>query len=140
VQEKVRAYAGSDNIMYYDEKDFHAPVASGSFRTDGMFVVPCSMKTLAGIAGGYANNLTERAADVAMKEGRPLVLSPRELPFSPIHLENMLKLARLGVRIAPPVIGFYHRPKGVDDIIDFIAGRILDAMGVEHRLFRRWGE
>lgn len=139
VQEKIRAYVKSDNVRYYDEKDFYAPIASGSFKTDGMFVVPCSMKTLAGIASGYANSLTERAADVTIKERRPLVLSPREMPFSPIHLENMLKLSRIGVAIVPPVIGFYHRPAGLDDVIDFIAGRILDAMGVEHSLFRRWG-
>lgn len=139
VQEKIRAYVKSDNVRYYDEKDFYAPIASGSFKTAGMFVVPCSMKTLAGIASGYANSLTERAADVTIKERRPLVLSPREMPFSPIHLENMLKLSRIGVAIVPPVIGFYHRPAGLDDVIDFIAGRILDAMGVEHSLFRRWG-
>lgn len=139
VQEKIRAFGGSDRLYYYDERNFYSPVASGSFRTDGMFVVPCSMKTLAGIAAGYANSLVERAADVTVKERRPLVLSPREMPFSPIHLENMLKLSRIGVAIVPPVIGFYHRPRGVEDIIDFIAGRILDSMGVEHKLFRRWG-
>ncbi len=140
VQDKIRAFAGSDNIHFYADRNFHAPVASGSFSTDGMFVAPCSMKTLAGIACGYANGLVERAADVTLKEGRPLVLSPRETPFSAIHLENMLKLSRIGVRIVPPVIGFYHRPGGLDDVIDFIAGKILDSMGVEHRLFRRWGE
>ncbi|MDA8077713.1 MAG: UbiX family flavin prenyltransferase [Nitrospiraceae bacterium] len=140
VQEKIRAFAGSDLIHYYGDRNFHSPVASGSFRTDGMFVAPCSMKTLAGIACGYANGLVERAADVTIKEGRPLVLCPRETPFSAIHLENMLKLSRIGVKIVPPVIGFYHRPEGLDDVIDFIAGKVLDAMGVEHRLFRRWGE
>jgi flavin prenyltransferase len=138
IREKVSAYAGSP-VQYHDEHHFEAPVASGSFRTDGMFVVPCSMKTLAGIAAGYSNSLIERAADVTIKEGRPLVLSPREMPFSAIHLENMLKLSRLGVKIAPPVIGFYHKPAGMDELIDFIAGKLLDTMGVEHEIYRRWG-
>jgi len=138
IREKVSVYAGSP-VQYYDEHHFESPVASGSFKTDGMFVVPCSMKTLAGIAGGYSNSLIERAADVTIKEGRPLVLSPREMPFSPIHLENMLKLSRLGVRIAPPVVGFYHKPAGMEELIDFIAGKLLDAMGVEHEIYRRWG-
>jgi 4-hydroxy-3-polyprenylbenzoate decarboxylase len=117
----------------------YAPVASGSFKTDGMFVVPCSMKTLAGIANGYADNLIQRAADVVIKEGRPLLLSPREMPFSAIHLENMLKLARLGVKIAPPIPAFYHKPKSLDDMVSFIVGKMLDAFGIEHEIFRRWG-
>lgn len=115
-----------------------APVASGSFHTDGMLVVPCSMKTLSGIANGYANNLITRAADVTIKEGRTLVLSPRETPLSAIHLENMLKLARIGVRIVPPVMGFYHRPESTGDMLAFMAGKILDTAGVEHSLFKRW--
>jgi 4-hydroxy-3-polyprenylbenzoate decarboxylase len=139
IQEAIRVFTGTEQVFYYGEKNFEAPVSSGSFRTDGMFVVPCSMKSLAGIAGGYSNSLIERAADVTIKEGRPLVLSPREIPFSAIHLENMLKLARLGVRIVPPVCGFYHRPRTIGDMIDFIAGRILDAMGVEHDIYTRWG-
>ncbi|MGC2063408.1 MAG: flavin prenyltransferase UbiX [Thermodesulfovibrionales bacterium] len=138
IQEKLRAYAGSP-VHFHAEHHFEAPVASGSFKTDGMFVVPCSMKTLAGIAGGYSNSLIERAADVTIKEGRPLVLSPREMPLSSIHLENMLKLSRLGVKIAPPVVGFYHKPADMDELIDFIAGKLLDAMGVEHEIYRRWG-
>jgi 4-hydroxy-3-polyprenylbenzoate decarboxylase len=97
------------------------------------------MKTLSGIANGYANNLIERAADVTIKEGRPLLLSPREMPFSAIHLENMLKLARLGVKIAPPVPAFYQKPKKLDDIVNFIVGKILDSFGIEHDLFKRWG-
>lgn len=138
IQGRIRTACGADDIYYYDEKNFEAPVSSGSFITEGMCVVPCSMKTLAGIAAGYANSLIERAADVTIKEGRPLLLSPREMPFSAIHLENMLKLSRLGVKIAPPVIGFYHRPESVDDIVDFISGKILDAMDVQHGLYRRW--
>jgi flavin prenyltransferase len=139
IQGKIREFFGSEKIFYYHEKNFESPIASGSFKTDGMFVVPCSMKSLAGIANGYSNSLVERAADVTIKEGRPLVLSPREMPFHAIHLENMLKLARLGVKIAPPVIGFYHQPKNIDDLVDFIAGKILDVMGVEHQIYQRWG-
>ncbi|OGW28165.1 MAG: aromatic acid decarboxylase [Nitrospirae bacterium GWC2_42_7] len=139
IQKELRRYFKTKNIYYYSENNLYAPVASGSFITNGMFVVPCSMKTLSGIANGYANSLIERAADVIIKESRPLVISPREMPFSAIHLENMLKLARLGVKIVPPVLGFYHKPKDISDLVDFIAGKILDAMGIEHNIFKRWG-
>ncbi|HEX8948472.1 MAG TPA: flavin prenyltransferase UbiX [Dissulfurispiraceae bacterium] len=139
-EKTVRKQFGTDRLFFYEDKYMEAPVASGSFRTDGMLVVPCSMKTLSGIANGYANNLIERAADVVIKEGRPLLLSPREMPFSALHLENMLKLARLGVRIAPPVPAFYHKPHELNDVVDFIVGKILDNFGVEHSLFKRWGE
>jgi len=136
----IREQFKTDRIFFYEDKQMEAPVASGSFKTDGMLVVPCTMKTLSGIANGYANNLIERAADVVIKEGRPLLLSPREMPFSAIHLENMLKLARLGVRIAPPVPAFYQGPKNLDDMVNFIIGKILDSFGVEHELFKRWGK
>ena len=139
VQGRVRQSLRSESIYYHDEMDLSAPVSSGSFRTDGMFIVPCSMKTLAGVAGGYTENLIQRTADVTIKEGRLLVISPREMPFSAIHLENMLKLARLGVRIAPPVMGFYHNPRTIEDMVDFAAGKILDLMGIEHEIFKRWG-
>ncbi|GAB4390476.1 MAG: flavin prenyltransferase UbiX [Thermodesulfovibrionales bacterium] len=135
---RAREHFGSGNLRVWSEANMYAPVASGSFITDGMLVVPCTMKTLAGIASGYANGLVERAADVTLKEGRPLVLSPRETPLSAIHLENMLKLARLGVRIVPPMASFYHRPETVGEMVDFFAGKVLDAMGVEHDIFRRW--
>ncbi len=135
----IRKYFNTKRLFFYEDKHMEAPIASGSFKTDGMLVVPCSMKTLAGIANGYANNLIERAADVTIKEGRPLLLSPREMPFSAIHLENMLKLARLGVKIAPPVPAFYHKPKSLDDMVSFIVGKILDTFGIEHELFKRWG-
>lgn len=137
--EKIGKYFNSKKIFYHNESDLAAPFSSGSFKTDGMLIVPCSMKTLSGIANGYANTLIERAADVTIKEGRMLLISPREMPFSAIHLENMLKLARLGVRVAPPLLAFYHKPKKIDDILDFIAGKILDAVGIEHKLFKRWG-
>ncbi|MCL4537942.1 MAG: UbiX family flavin prenyltransferase [Nitrospirae bacterium] len=135
----IRRHFKTDRLFFYEDKDMEAPIASGSFKTDGMLVVPCSMKTLSGIANGYANNLIERAADVVIKEGRPLLLSPREMPFSAIHLENMLKLARLGVKIAPPVPAFYQKPKNIDDIVNFIVGKILDTFSIEHTLFKRWG-
>lgn len=134
----LRDYAKSDNLDYFADSDFYAPIASGSFKIDGMLVVPCSMKTLSSIAVGSASNLIERAADVTIKEGRKLLLSPREMPFSAVHLENMLKLARLGVRIAPPLPAFYHNPETLDDMVDFVTGKILDGMGIENELFKRW--
>jgi 4-hydroxy-3-polyprenylbenzoate decarboxylase len=138
VEKKIRAYFDTKKIRYCNEHHMAAPVSSGSFKTDGMFIVPCSMKTLSGVANGYTENLIQRAADVTMKEGRALILCPREMPFSAIHLENMLKLARLGVKIAPPVLGFYHKPSSIDDLTDFIAGKILDSMGIPHDIYKRW--
>jgi 4-hydroxy-3-polyprenylbenzoate decarboxylase len=138
-EKKVQKHFGSNNIRLFHESSLAAPIASGSFVTDGMFVVPCSMKTLSGIANGYANTLIERAADVVLKEGRRLIVSPREMPFSPVHLENMLKLARLGASIAAPVPAFYHKPKDIKGIVDFVVGKILDTVGIEHTLFQRWG-
>ena len=137
-EEKIRAFFRTTQIRYHNEADMEAPVSSGSFITDGMFIVPCSMKTLSGVAQGYTENLIQRAADVTMKEGRPLLVSPREMPFSAIHLENMLKLARLGVKIVPPVPAFYHRPGSIEDLIDFLAGKILDSMAVLHDIYARW--
>lgn len=138
IEKKVRASLGSKNIHYCNEQNMAAPISSGSFKHDGMFIVPCSMKTLSGVAQGYTENLIQRAADVTIKEGRPLLLSPREMPFSAIHLENMLKLSRLGVKIAPPVPGFYHAPRTIDDLIDFMAGKILDSMDIDHNIYKRW--
>ena len=138
IQKKIRGSLGSKRIHYCNGHNMAAPVSSGSFKTDGMFIVPCSMKTLAGVAAGYTENLIQRSADVTLKEGRLLLLSPREMPFSAIHLENMLKLARLGVKIVPPVPGFYHGPRSIDDLVDFMAGKILDSMGIEHNIFKRW--
>jgi len=138
IEKKIRTSLGSKKIYYCNERNMAVSVSSGSFKHDGMFIVPCSMKTLSGVAQGYTENLIQRAADVTIKEGRPLLLSPREMPFSAIHLENMLKLARLGVKIAPPVPGFYHCPRSIDDLIDFMAGKILDAMGIDHNIYKRW--
>jgi len=138
-EKKIKKYFASKNLNYYCEQNLAASFSSGSFLTEGMFVVPCSMKTLSGIANGYANNLIERAADVMLKEGRKLILAPREMPFNAIHLENMLSLARLGVTIAPPVPAFYQNPRDIKDIVDFVVGKILDSAGIEHDLFKRWG-
>ena len=117
-----------------------APVASGSGAPAAMVVCPCSTGTLSAIACGASDNLIERAADVAIKEGRKLILVPREAPFSPLHLENMLKLSRLGVTIMPAAPGFYHQPQTVGDLVDFIVARLLDHLGVEQTLVKRWGE
>ncbi|MGI9952089.1 UbiX family flavin prenyltransferase [Moorellaceae bacterium AZ2] len=133
--EAVRALA----TVNYQEDHLEAAVASGSFRHEGMVVVPCSMKTLANIAHGLASNLVSRAADVTLKEGRKLILVPRETPLNAIHLENMLRLARLGVVILPPMPAFYHRPRTLEDLVDHLVGRILDQLGLEHNLYRRWG-
>lgn len=124
----------------YDNRDMTAPVASGSFLTAGMVIAPCSMKTLAGIANGYSQNLLERAADVTIKEGRKLVLVPRETPLSAIHLENMLKLARMGVVIAPPMPAFYINPKQVCELVDHHVGKIMDQFGFSNTLVKRWQE
>jgi 4-hydroxy-3-polyprenylbenzoate decarboxylase len=138
VTEKIQKYYSSKNVRYLSDKNLAAPISSGSFRTGSMFVVPCSMKTLSGIANGYANNLIERSADVVLKEGRRLILAPREMPLNAIHLENMLRLARLGVTLAPPIPAFYHKPESIDDIVNFVVGKLLDIAGVEHNLVPRW--
>ena len=135
---KIQRHFSSKKVKFYQENNLFAPISSGSFVTDGMFVLPCTVKTLSAIAHGYADNLIERSADVTLKEGRMLIIAPREMPFSPIHLENMLKLARLGVTIAPPVPAFYQKPDSIDDVVDFVVGKILDSAGISHDLFRRW--
>lgn len=130
----------SNRLVYYPVKDIGAAIASGSFLTKGMVVVPCSMGTLSGIAHGTSDNLVRRAADVVLKEGRPLYIVPRETPLHLIHLENMTKLASMGVRIIPAMPGFYQRPQTLEEAVDFMVGKILDSMGIEHQLYRRWGE
>jgi 4-hydroxy-3-polyprenylbenzoate decarboxylase len=122
----------------YSADDQAAAISSGSFRTDGMVIVPCSMKTLAGIRAGYADALIGRAADVVLKERRPLVVVPRETPLSEIHLENMLALTRMGVRIVPPMPAFYHRPSTVDDLVDHFTLRLLDQLGLDVPAATRW--
>jgi len=122
----------------YGEDDFSAACASGSSAPDAFVVCPCSMKTLSDIANGYSKNLIRRGAEVALKEGKLLVLVPREMPFTAIQLENMLKLARLGVAIMPPQPAFYHKPKKIGDAVDFVVGKVMDRIGVKHSLFKRW--
>ena len=118
--------------------DQAATISSGSFQTDGMIIIPCSMKTLAGIRAGYADGLVGRAADVVMKEGRKLVLVPREMPLSTIHLENMLALSRMGVAMVPPMPAFYNHPETVDDIVQHVVTRVLDQFGLKYDKARRW--
>jgi 4-hydroxy-3-polyprenylbenzoate decarboxylase len=124
----------------YDNRDVGASLASGSFLTDGMAVVPCTIKTLSGIANSYNDNLLVRAADVTLKEKRKLVLVVRETPLHKGHLRLMTMAADMGAHILPPVPSFYHQPKTIDDIIDQTIGKIFDYFGIEHNLFRRWGE
>ncbi|MEO9366176.1 MULTISPECIES: UbiX family flavin prenyltransferase [Candidatus Nitrosocaldus] len=132
--EKVKALAD----YTYSNEDLAARPSSGSFKLDGTVIIPCSMKTLASIALGLDDTLITRAAMVAMKESRRLVLVPRETPLTAVHIEHMLKLARLGVIILPAMPGFYHRPKSIDDLINHIVGKVLDQFGIEHNLFKRW--
>ena len=135
----LRAATGDwSRVELYDALDRGATPASGSAPSRGMVVCPCSMGTLASIAAGTSRNLVERAADVALKERRPLILVPRETPLSLVHLENMTRLTRAGATIMPAAPGFYHRPRSIEDLVDFVAARILDHLEVEHTLGRRW--
>ena len=122
-----------------DEKNMASSVSSGTHRVDGMIILPCSMKTLSAVANGYDDTLIARAAGVTIKESRKLILMARETPLSAIHLENMLKLSRLGVVILPPVTEFYTKPKSIDDIVNHGVGKCLDQFGIEHDLYPRWG-
>lgn len=122
-----------------DEHDFFTPPASGSFRHQGMVIAPCTMGTLGAISSGLASNLIQRAADVCLKEKRPLILVPRETPFNTIHLENMLTLARAGATLIPPSPSFYHNPSTIDDLLDTVVARILDHLGIDHTLTGQWG-
>ena len=124
----------------FQESDISASIASGSFKCDAMIIIPCSMNTLAKISCGIADNLTTRTASVMIKEQRKLILAPREMPFSAIALENMLKLSKLQVIIAPPIIGYYSEPKSIDDMENFLIGKWFDLLGIDHELFKRWGE
>ncbi|MEK3881454.1 UbiX family flavin prenyltransferase [Paenibacillus sp. PL2-23] len=127
-------------LVYHPNGDIGASIASGSFRVEGMLIMPCSMGTLSAIAHGASSNLMARAADVMLKEGRKLLLVPRETPLHAIHLENMLKLARLGVRMVPAMPAFYFKPQSMDEMIDFLVGKVLDNVDIEHDLYRRWGD
>lgn len=135
-----RHQVSADQLRVFGRDDWMAPAASGSHTAGAMVVCPCTSGTLAAIATGMSDNLIERAADVMLKEQRKLILVPREAPFSAIHLENMLKLARLGVCIMPANPGFYYKPDSIDDLVDFVVARLLDHLAIEHDLLPRWGQ
>ena len=130
----------ADNVIYHSPNDIGASIASGSFRAEGMVIIPCSMGTVASVAMGLSRNLLQRSADVCMKERRKLVLVVRETPLSTIHLENMLKLSKNGVTILPAMPAFYHFPDTIDDQINFVVSKTLDQFGIEAGLIRRWKE
>ena len=131
-------YVESLASRVYRFNDIAAAPASGTFRTRGMVVIPCSMKTLAGIATGYSDNLLLRAAEVTLKERRPLVIVPRETPLTTIHIENMLRAAQAGAVVLPAMPGFYDRPRTIDDLIDHVVGKVLDVLNIEHDLYKQW--
>lgn len=139
---QIAAHEGVDfdglDVTCHDIDDISAGIASGSYRHDGMVIIPCSVKTLAAISSGYADNLITRTADVCLKERRPCILVTREMPLSRIHLKNMLAAQEAGATIMPACPGFYHRPETVDDLVDMVVGRVLDHLGVDHPLTRRW--
>ena len=137
LSERFSARAGQ--LQVWSGQNWSSPVASGSAAPKQMIICPCSMGTLAAVAQGMSDNLIERGADVVIKERGQLILVPRETPFSAIHLENMLKLARLGVTIMPAAPGFYHQPKSIDDLVDFLVARILDQLGIAQTLAPKWG-
>ncbi len=142
LQDKLAQLYGSDiwngSLLEYKIGDLAAPIASGSVVTDGMVVIPCSMKSLATITHGNSSTLIERAADVTLKENRPLILVPRETPLNIIHLRNLLSAAEAGALIVPAMPAFYTKPSTFDDLADFIAGRVLSLLGIEHNLFSPW--
>ena len=145
LKEQVETYCGTplhsfSHLNVWSHNDIAASISSGSYRTSAMIIIPASMGTIGAIASGTSDNLITRAADVCLKERRKLILVPREMPFSTIHLENLTKLSIAGAIIAPACPGFYHNPKNLDDTIDFVVGKVLDLIGIDHSLFKRWRE
>lgn len=138
LKEALRQHFRQPDLVVYDNDDIAALPASGSFLNSGMVVIPCTMATLSAVAHGSAGTLIERAADVALKERRPLLVVPRETPLNSIHLRNMLTLSEMGVHVIPAMPGFYHGPKNLDDMVDFVVGKVLDGMGISHQLLARY--
>ena len=138
--EVVKSICKLSNIIYLEDNDISACVASGSFKTDGFIIVPCSMNTLAKCTTGIADTLITRVFSVMLKERRNVVIAPREMPYNSIQLENMAKLSTLGVSVAPPVIGYYSNQQTLDDMENFIIGKWFDLLNIEHSLYKRWGE
>ncbi len=136
----MRDHFASDQLRHYANNDLFAPVASGTSAPDALVIVPCSMGTLGRIAGGAASNLIERVADVVLKERRELLIVPRETPLSRIHLRNLLTLSECGAQIIPAMPAFYRQPQTIDDLINFVVGKILDSLRINHTLFVPWGE
>ncbi|MEW6681648.1 MAG: flavin prenyltransferase UbiX [Nitrospirota bacterium] len=126
-------------VTWWESTNYYSPIASGSHLNDGMIIAPCSMKTAAAVAHGLSASLIERAADVTLKERRPLIVVPRETPLSAIHLENLLTLSRAGAHVVAAMPAFYHHPKAIEDLVAFVVGRVLDHLGVTHDLVPRWG-
>jgi 4-hydroxy-3-polyprenylbenzoate decarboxylase len=137
-QAQLRAHFASEMIISLDNRDLFAAVASGSSAPDAMVICPCSMGTAGRVAAGLSESLLERAADVMLKERRPLLLVPRETPLNVIHLENLLRLARAGAIVIPAMPAFYQGPQSLDDLVAFVVGKVLDQLGIGHELFRRW--
>lgn len=137
-REETMAHLESVSSAVYDEDEYGAAIASGTFQTVGMVIVPCSMNTLAKLAAGFSDTLLTRAADVTIKEDRPLVVVPRESPLSEVHLENMHTVARRGVTVVPPMLGFYYDPETVDDVVDHVVGKVLDRFDLSYEDFDRW--
>ena len=138
--DKTIDYVKSLATKWYSNDSMAAAISSGSYKTEGMAVIPCSMKTLSSIANGYDDNLVSRAAGVCIKETRKRVVVPRETPISKIHLVNMLKLVEAGVVVLPAMPGFYHKPKSIGDLVSHIVGKVLDQFGIEHNIFKRWSQ
>lgn len=139
-RERMRAHFASDQLRHYANDDLFAPVASGTSAPDALIIVPCSMGSLGRIAAGSGSNLIERVADVVLKEKRELIIVPRETPLSTIHLRNLLTLSECGARILPAMPAFYRQPQTVSDLVNFVVGKVLDSLRIEHTLFVPWGE
>lgn len=140
LEETFRNNLPPGNLFVYDNSDIAASPASGSFLTDGMVVIPCTMASVSALANGSSRNLLERTGDVILKEKRPLILVPRETPLNSIHLRNMLLLSEMGAHIIPAMPAFYHNPRSIDDMVDFLVGKVLDAMCISHDIFPRYGQ